>query len=228
MKNSSIQDLTNHAAVNNTKIIERLISTIISGFLSLLPLIAVGLIFIFLLSIVNKIVSPLSLLISNAINGPIWIIDVFSTIIIAFLFLVTGLLIEDRWCKLKISRFEESYLYQLPFYSSFRDTVRRFSGKEKMPFSQVALVDVYNTGVLSTAFVTDKISEDLYTVFVPTAPNPTNGYIFHVPVEKLQFIDTSPDIAMRSVIAMGTGSRVLFEPPVAKEIEMHPPQQMVG
>lgn len=227
MADSTDNDLIQHPAAR-TRLLTRMFSTILTGVLFLLPLIAVVCVFIFLLGVVNTIVSPVSILIGNAINSPVWLIDILSSILIATFFLLIGLLLEDQWCKLKIAGFEEKYLCRLPFYSSLRDTVRRFSGKEKMPFSQVALVDVYNNGILSTAFVTEKISEEIYTVFVPTAPNPTNGYIFHVPVDKLQFIDTPPEVAMRSVIAMGTGSNVLFNPPVAKEIEMRPAQQRVG
>ena len=79
-----------------------------------------------------------------------------------------------------------------------------------MPFSQVVLVDAYNTGVLLTGFVTETVSGDIYTVFVPTAPNPMNGNIYHVPASQLRFLDIEPEKAMRSIVGMGTGSSELF------------------
>lgn len=80
-----------------------------------------------------------------------------------------------------------------------------------MPFSQVVLVDAYNTGVLLTGFITETVSKEIYTVFVPTAPNPMNGNIYHVPASQLRFLDIEPEKAMRSIVGMGTGSTVLFE-----------------
>lgn len=79
-----------------------------------------------------------------------------------------------------------------------------------MPFRQVVLVDAYNTGVLLTGFVTETAAEGIYTVFVPTAPNPMNGNIYHVPVSQLRFLDIEPEKAMRSIVGMGTGSSILF------------------
>ena len=80
-----------------------------------------------------------------------------------------------------------------------------------MPFKQVVLVDPFDSGVLMTGFVTEKINEDLYTVFVPTAPNPTNGNIYHVPKTRLHLLTSKADEAMRTVVGMGTGSSCLFD-----------------
>ncbi len=106
--------------------------------------------------------------------------------------------------------FEKRYLNHIPLYSSIKETVAQFSGLKKMPFSQVVLVDAYNTGVLLTGFVTETVTDDIYTIFVPTAPNPMNGNIYHVPVKQLKFLDIEPEQAMRSIVGMGTGSTKLF------------------
>ena len=57
-----------------------------------------------------------------------------------------------------------------------------------------------------TGFITDQINDTLYTIFVPTAPNPTNGNIYHVPKELITFLDVSTQDAMRTVMGMGTGT----------------------
>ncbi len=106
--------------------------------------------------------------------------------------------------------FEDKYLLQIPLYSTLRETIAQFSGLKKMPFSQVVLVDAYNTGVLLTGFVTETVTKGIYTVFVPTAPNPMNGNIYHVPASQLKFLDIEPEKAMRSIVGMGTGSSALF------------------
>ncbi len=61
-----------------------------------------------------------------------------------------------------------------------------------------------------TGFVAEQLSPNMYSIFVPTGPNPTNGFIFHVPEEKIQFVDAKPEDAMRTIIGVGTGSSILF------------------
>jgi len=93
------------------------------------------------------------------------------------------------------------------------ETVYQFAGVKDLPFSEVVLIDPFNTGTLMTGFVTDKteMSEDgIYTVFVPTAPNPTNGNIYHVKYDAIRFLDIGPQDAMRTIVGMGTGSKALI------------------
>jgi len=135
----------------------------------------------------------------------------FVLVILLFFFL--GLFVRTRIGKNIFDGFERKYLVKLPLYSVIKKTVQQFSGVEKMPFSEVVLVDAYGSGVLMTGFLTDSNPEQgIYTVFVPTAPNPTNGFIFHV--QEHQIIHT-PNIktedAMRTIIGMGVGSEKVFE-----------------
>ena len=53
----------------------------------------------------------------------------------------------------------------------------------KQAFKKVVLVDCYNNGIWTLAFVAGPIrneqtGETLLRVFVPTAPNPTSGFVF--------------------------------------------------
>ena len=49
------------------------------------------------------------------------------------------------------------------------------------------------------------------TVFVPTGPNPTSGFIYHLPNEYIHKVDVKVEDAMRSVISCGTGSSALIQ-----------------
>lgn len=139
-------------------------------------------------------------------------IDLLSfSIVITFFFLV-GLVVRTSFGGDLISRLEERWLMHLPFYPVLREAVRQFFGSKKMPFSQVVLADVFGNGMLMTGFVTDdEIGNGFVTIFVPTGPNPTNGFVFHVREEQLQYVDTRPEDAMRTIIGVGTGSRILFQ-----------------
>ncbi len=117
--------------------------------------------------------------------------------------------------------FEGEYLRNVPLYGTLKELVQQFSGLKKVPFSQVVLIDPFDSGVLMTGFITEKVSDDIYTIFVPTAPNPTNGNIYHVPKSRLKLISTPAEAAMRTVVGMGTGSTCLFK---EREVETKKPE----
>jgi uncharacterized membrane protein len=184
-------------------------------------------ILLFLLSLAFKLVfnmlSPISGLLSPKAEEPHWSINILSLLVLMGFFLLVGFLVRNQSGKNYFKRLEDEYLSKIPLYSTVRDMVQQFSGVKKMPFSQVVLADVYNTGVLMTGFVTEEIGNDLYTVFVPTAPNPTNGFVFHIPASRLQFVEVKTESAMRTVVGMGTGSSCLFITEDEKNREVEKP-----
>jgi uncharacterized membrane protein len=186
------------------------IETFLNGLLLVLPTIII----LFLLSLIFKfvfnIVSPISSLLDKNADKHELIINILALLILLTFIFIIGLVIRSKSVKNSFKRFENTYLLQIPLYSTLLETIAQFSGHKKMPFSQVVLVDAYNTGVLLTGFVTEKASNEIYTVFVPTAPNPMNGNIYHVPLSKLRFLEIEPEKAMRSIVGMGTGSSMLF------------------
>lgn len=186
------------------------IKTFLHGLLLVLPTIII----LFLLSIIFKfvfnIVSPISALLNNTSEKSTFLINILALLILLVLLFAIGLILRNTGRKRYFKNFEDKYLLQIPLYSTVKEIVAQFSGLKKMPFSQVVLVDAFNTGVLLTGFVTESVTAEMYTVFVPTAPNPMNGNIYHVPASQLKFLDIEPEKAMRSIVGMGTGSSVLF------------------
>ncbi|HSI75058.1 MAG TPA: DUF502 domain-containing protein [Lunatimonas sp.] len=186
------------------------IKTLLNGLLVVLPTIII----LFLLSLIFKfvfnLVAPISALLDRNAESHAFFTNILALLILVVLIFIIGLILRHRRSKRLFKIFEYRYLLHIPLYSTLQETIAQFSGLKKMPFSQVVLVDAYNTGVLLTGFVTETAAEGVYTVFVPTAPNPMNGNIYHVPVSQLRFLDVEPEKAMRSIVGMGTGSSILF------------------
>ena len=61
-----------------------------------------------------------------------------------------------------------------------------------------------------TGFITEDHGDGTVTLFVPTAPNPTNGFVFHVPEKSIRRLKVSSEDAMRSIIGIGVGSNKLM------------------
>jgi len=191
-----------------------LLTTLIGGFVVLLPLALFYFLLKLVLGLVVNILNPLSAIIEARLNldVPSMLIDVMSfVIVIAFCFIV-GLFIRTKIGKDFFDVIERNYLYRLPLYGTIKETVQQFTGVKKMPFTDVVLVDVFSNGVRMLGFVTDEHDTGNFTVFVPTGPNPTNGFIFHVPKENVEHLsDTHTDDAMRTIIGVGVGSAKVFK-----------------
>lgn len=187
------------------------VTTVIGGLIVILPISIFLFLFRFVINLLIEIIAPVSNLLRFDEVYPKWMADLLAfSIIIAFFFII-GLIVRMRWGNTFIQWIERAYLEKIPFYATIRDTVQQFTGKSKSPFSQVVLVDVFGNDTRMLGFVTDEFGDDSYSIFVPTGPNPTNGFVFHVKRHQLEFINAKSEDAMRSIIAVGAGTSTMME-----------------
>lgn len=199
-----------------------ILRTLLDGALLVLPLAIIIFVMSLIFKFVFNLLVPISALLSAGAEEPHWSVNIISLIILLIFLFSVGLAVRHRAGKFYFYYLERNYLSQIPLYSAVRDTIQQFSGLKNMPFSQVVLVDPFKTGVLMTGFVTEEISSDIFTVFVPTAPNPTNGNIYHIPRDCIRFLEVGTEKAMRTVVGMGTGSSCLFIADEPKPIAVGP------
>ncbi len=98
-------------------------------------------------------------------------------------------------------------------YTATYQISQAFLGKpDRRIFSKVALVqfprkDCYAIGFI-TATVTGEIQaktpEKLCSVFVPTTPNPTSGFLIQEPEDRIIILDMSVEDAIKFVISAGS------------------------
>jgi len=201
-----------HKKMHPLKQIRRfLVTTVVGGFAVVLPMALMVAIVQFLFNFVTRVISPMRGLIKFSPDVETWIIDLSSLLIIIIAFFLIGLVVRTSLGKRLFAAFDKRLLGQIPLYPTLRNTVQQFFGKKKMPFSQVVVANVL--GARMTGFVTDERADRTFTIFVPTAPNPTNGFVIHADHSELEFLDVTPEEAMRTIIGMGTGSEMLFGPP---------------
>ena len=190
-------------------------TTLLGGVIVILPAIILGLAFKWLFGKVSDGIRPLTQFVVSHLDLPdryehaIAMFIVLSVILLSF-FLV-GLFVRTRIGRWIYSAFENSLLSKAPGYKMVKETVNQFLGKKESPFSSVALVQIFENDTKVTAFITDRHDNGTITVFVPTGPNPTSGFIYHLDPQYVHPVDVSVEDAMRSVISCGAGSNALVK-----------------
>lgn len=176
-----------------------------------LPILIILLILVFLVRFIINLIKPISNIISPGTENSSLFFTIIALLIVCVFFLLVGFFVGTRQGKRIFSYGEEKLLKPIPYYSTISNIVEQFRGQGEKPFQQVVLVDPYKSGALMTAFLVEQINENMVVVYVPTAPNPTNGFVFHMPKEDVIYTNAKTEDAMASVIGMGAGSKKLFK-----------------
>lgn len=111
----------------------------------------------------------------------------------------------------QILRVLEIVVGRLPIVSSVYGSVKKLiSVLQTKPdnVERVVLIDFPHSqmkavGVVTRTLVDEKTGQELAVVYVPTTPNPTNGYLEIVPVGELSPTNWTIDEAMNFVISGG-------------------------
>ena len=185
-------------------------TTVIGGFAAILPLALIFVFFKWLVNLVFRYLRPVVELLP--LSGKIQ--EIFATILVVIgiliAFFLAGLLVKSRVGRFLNYALEKKYLMKIPGYKVARETVQQFFGKNRSFFSEVVLVDIFNSGTLMTGFITD-IQKEYSTIFVPTGPNPTSGNIYHVRNDKIIRTQTTVESGMKTIISCGAGSSDIFQ-----------------
>ncbi|MEZ4917353.1 MAG: DUF502 domain-containing protein [Chitinophagales bacterium] len=191
--------------MNKHKLRNFLATTFLGGVVVILPLAIFGLLANWIIGIIGGFLDPVVSLFPESWN--VTLVKLIAFAIITVLCFLIGLSVRTQIGTAIFSLFEENTIGRLPFYSVIKETVQQFIGKEKTPFSRVVLVEPFAKGAKMIGFVTDENEEEgTYTVFAPTAPNPTNGYVFILTKEQIEFLDVKSEQAMKSIVSLGAGT----------------------
>lgn len=186
-----------------------------TGLAMLLPVMILAIVFRWLFHIVTDLIQPLSNLLIRETNLPPLFSDILVIMIIAVFLLILGFVVRTALGDFLQNKFHQT-MQRAPGYQMIREIVQQLFGDRKnSPFSQgsVALVQLHgeHSPVRSTGIVTSFHPNGICTVFIPTGPNPTTGFVYHVPAN---LVELRPDIkveaALRTVIACGAGAAALF------------------
>lgn len=186
-------------------------TTFLGGFLIVLPLVILLLVFRSLFFFILDNIDPLTQLFNETVRINRFLASAITIGIILGICFLLGLIIRTRIGNFVFVFFEDNILLRIPGYRIVKETIAQLFGSQKNLFSGVALVHLYGNSTLLTAFITDRHSDGSYTVFIPSAPAPTAGFVYHLKKDDVHEIDYPIDLAMKSIISLGAGSHQLYD-----------------
>ncbi|MFC1987849.1 DUF502 domain-containing protein [Chloroflexota bacterium] len=176
----------------------------LTGVVTVVPVGATILILIWIFTSIDNILQP--------VIRPIWghtITGVGFGVTIVLIYLV-GVLASNVAGK-RLIHYGESVLPWMPgfrqLYNGIKQVLLSFSEPRKAGFMQVVLMEFPRKGIWSVGFITNELSaqsgETRLNVFIPTAPNPTSGFLQIAKEDEVIRTDISIEQALRMVMSAG-------------------------
>ncbi|WP_295802325.1 DUF502 domain-containing protein [uncultured Microbulbifer sp.] len=193
--------------------------TLLGGLAVVLPIAIFILLFQWLFGQISELVAP----VTQWMEAHTQFKDTFAQLLVIALILAVcfliGLLVKTsvgRW----VHRHVDHWLGKLaPGYNTIKDLVLQFiggAGSEGVLSGPVARAKIHGVDnpLSVTAIVTSQHENGDYTVYVPTAPVPTSGFVYHLPADCVEILPhVTVEAAMKSIVACGSGSGPLLQPP---------------
>lgn len=192
------------------KLIDGLTSLFLTGLFGILPITLTIAIFTLTLRVLQSWLEPLKRF-GLPFIGMIPYSELLLAIVIIFIagivyntFIIRPLIhaIENLFFKIPLIR---------PVYSGIKKLVEAFSFQDKASFSKVVMIEFPRPGIYSIGFLANELDENIspdkskkyFSIFIPTTPNPTSGYLVLLPEEQISVIDITRQEAMAMIISGG-------------------------
>lgn len=137
-----------------------------------------------------------------------------------------------------------SWMDRIPFVRAVYKTLRQLSeailSTKGEAFQKPVLIEYPREGLYTLVFKThttegtvkNSVGEDCITVFLPSTPNPTTGYILFVPLSQVRDVDLTTQEALRLIVSGGVVSPDKMPAPLTDPgktsgppIDIHPPDE---
>ena len=186
---------------------------IVAGLLVWLPVGATILIGAFLLDLMDRLLflipPPLR---PEALLG--FRIPGLGTVLALVILVLTGMFVANLIGRRMVGYYE-SLLGRIPLVRTIYGAVKRFSelvlSDSNESFKQVLLIEYPRKGLYSLCFQTSehppevqsRTGKEIVTVFLPTTPNPTSGFMLFVPARDVLALDMPVEEALKMIISLG-------------------------
>ena len=184
-----------------------------AGLLVLIPLVLT-------IFIIWKLFLAIDGLLSGFINNMLERIGIPATsmglgfISVVLLIFLTGMIAKNYFGR-KVIKIGENIVTKIPLinriYMAIKQISNAFFSEKREVFKKAVLIEYPRKGIYSIGFYTqdtkgevqDRLKQDVVSIFLPTTPNPTSGFLLFVPKTDVTELDMTIEEALKLVISGG-------------------------
>jgi uncharacterized membrane protein len=139
----------------------------------------------------------------------IWRAALSLAVLVAFIYVLGEL--ATNLVGRRILQFGESALLRVPIvkviYRASKQVVNAFQRPNSKAFKEVVFVEFPRPGTKAVAFLTSTFTgeegDTWHSVFVPTTPNPTTGFLQFLPADQVTRTEFTVEEAFKMVMSLG-------------------------
>ncbi len=169
-------------------------------------------------------------------KGPMhWYWSLFALVLAALIITLIGSLARVYLGRQIITMVDQALL-KVPLlnkvYGAIKQVNDAFATNKNSSFKQVVMVEFPREGIYSIGFITgdqnqevqSKTKEKVVSIFVPTTPNPTTGFLILVPEHKITKLDMEVADGIKFIISLGSvAPEYKGKPPGVPEVTIAQP-----
>jgi uncharacterized membrane protein len=136
-------------------------------------------------------------------------------VILSLIILVSTGIFATNFLGQRLMSWGESLLSRIPLvrsiYNSVKHVISTILSTNSEAFRKVLLIEYPRKGLWTIGFQTgavnaeinSKVNEEMLSLFIPTTPNPTSGFLIMIPKKEAIELNMSIDEALKFIISLG-------------------------
>ncbi len=199
------------------KFFSAVFSFFIQGLLALLPVFVSIWVFMIFFRFIEGILDNVFFFVPQEYLGTksiVYLIKALSFILLVGLITAFGIMVRTVAGRIFLSVTDFIFMHipgLRPIYKAVRQVIESFSSNKKSFFSNPVLIEYPSKGIWTIGFNTGEVPADFmpeatekrYSVFIPTTPNPTSGFLMIVTEDQIRPLDMKTEKAMQYLLTGG-------------------------
>lgn len=185
-------------------------ATITGGIFFLVPLVLLLMVLGKALTFLQRISKPLTKPLDHWHVGGVAMHEIVAVLLLLLACFAAGFIARTATAKKLVSQIENKILVHFPGYNVIKTVMGDHADNIKNK-DDLKIVLAQTDSGWQMAFLIEPISEDLFAVFIPNAPDLFSGAVVYAEKDKIKFIDISRKDAIQSIRRMGVGSALVLK-----------------
>jgi uncharacterized membrane protein len=180
-----------------------IVNRLVAGVLVVAPIYLAALLLLKAMKSLTHLVRPLARLLPEWLPAD----HIFSLLLVLIVCFLIGITVRTRTGRTVWRRMENSIFQRIPGYTVVRSFTQQLAGETQGEAWKPALAEIEEA--LVPAFIIEELEDELFTIFVPSAPTALSGSVYILSQDRVHRVDVPITRAIKAVSRWGSGSKEL-------------------